>query len=71
MDLFPFRKTADGTMTKDTWIEGHPQDCEFPAHFLEPLERLPFAGGTASVPNNHRAFLELKFGPGAIEHPDM
>jgi hypothetical protein len=42
---------------------------EFPESFLQPLERTVFAGVNASVPNNVRQFLELKFGPGVIENP--
>ncbi|NXI63698.1 FKRP protein, partial [Anseranas semipalmata] len=68
VDLWPFYARA-GVMTKDTWL-GHPQDVEFPEHFLRPLVPLPFAGFTAMAPNNARAFLELKFGPGAIENPE-
>lgn len=52
-------------------MESHPQDAEFPAHYLKPLERLPFVGLMAPVPNNARAFAELKFGAGAIEHPRL
>ncbi|NXK56328.1 FKRP protein, partial [Chauna torquata] len=68
VDLWPFYARA-GVMTKDTWL-GHPQDVEFPEHFLRPRVPLPFAGFTAMAPNNARAFLELKFGPGAIENPE-
>lgn len=56
-------------MTKGFWFESHRQDTEFPTHYLEPLAKLPFVGTMASVPNNHRQFLELKFGPGVIENP--
>ncbi|KYO19112.1 fukutin-related protein [Alligator mississippiensis] len=56
-------------MTKDTWMD-HRQDVEFPEHFLKPLVPLPFAGFTAMAPNNHRGFLELKFGAGVIENPE-
>lgn len=31
---------------------------------------MPFAGFTATAPNNSHAFLKLKFGPGAIENPE-
>ncbi|NXC45733.1 FKRP protein, partial [Penelope pileata] len=68
VDLWPFYPRA-GVMTKDTWL-GHPQDVEFPERFLHPRVPLPFAGFTAMGPNNAREFLELKFGPGAIEEPE-
>ncbi|KAI4885873.1 hypothetical protein NFI96_009848 [Prochilodus magdalenae] len=67
VDLWPFY-SRNGIMTKDTWTE-HKQDVEFPEHFLQPLVPMPFAGITAYGPNNHRAFLELKFGEGVIENP--
>ncbi|XP_041733340.1 fukutin-related protein-like [Coregonus clupeaformis] len=67
VDLWPFY-LRNGVMTKDTWME-HKQDVEFPEHFLQPLVPMPFAGVTAYGPNNHRAFLELKFGEGVIENP--
>ncbi|GAA6089601.1 fukutin-related protein [Tachysurus ichikawai] len=67
VDLWPFY-SRNGVMTKDTWT-GHKQDVEFPEHFLQPLVPMPFAGITAYGPNNHRAFLELKFGEGVIENP--
>ncbi|NXY91922.1 FKRP protein, partial [Alcedo cyanopectus] len=67
VDLWPFYP-RQGVMTKDTWL-GHPQDVEFPESFLRPRVPIPFAGFTAMAPNNARAFLELKFGPGAIETP--
>ncbi|KAM3656379.1 LOW QUALITY PROTEIN: ribitol 5-phosphate transferase FKRP [Ammospiza maritima maritima] len=60
---------ARATMTKDAWL-GHPQDVEFPERFLVPLGTVPFAGVLARAPNEPRAFLELKFGPGAIENPE-
>ncbi|XP_075581534.1 LOW QUALITY PROTEIN: ribitol 5-phosphate transferase FKRP [Pelecanus crispus] len=68
VDLWPFYP-REGVMTKDTWL-GHPQDVEFPESFLRPRVPMPFAGFTAMAPNNVRAFLELKFGPGAIENPE-
>ncbi|NWU87674.1 FKRP protein, partial [Onychorhynchus coronatus] len=68
VDLWPFYPRG-GVMTKDTWL-GHPQDVEFPESFLRPLVPVAFAGFTAMAPNNARAFLELKFGPGAIENPE-
>uniref|UniRef100_A0A8B9VUT8 Ribitol-5-phosphate transferase n=1 Tax=Anas zonorhyncha TaxID=75864 RepID=A0A8B9VUT8_9AVES len=68
VDLWPFYPRA-GVMTKDTWL-GHPQDVEFPERFLRPRLPLPFAGFTAMAPNNAREFLELKFGPGAVEKPE-
>ncbi|KAJ8280199.1 hypothetical protein GJAV_G00051730 [Gymnothorax javanicus] len=67
VDLWPFYP-RNGVMTKDTWTE-HKQDVEFPEHFLQPLVPMPFAGITAYAPNNHRAFLELKFGEGVVESP--
>ncbi|NXE86006.1 FKRP protein, partial [Cochlearius cochlearius] len=68
VDLWPFYPRG-GVMTKDTWL-GHPQDVEFPESFLRPRVPMAFAGFTAMAPNNARAFLELKFGPGAIENPE-
>ncbi|XP_051632752.1 LOW QUALITY PROTEIN: ribitol 5-phosphate transferase FKRP [Manacus candei] len=68
VDLWPFYARG-GTMTKDTWL-GHPQDVEFPESFLRPRVPVAFAGFTAMAPNNARAFLELKFGPGAVENPE-
>lgn len=68
VDIFPFYP-VNGTMTKDTWFEDHPQDMPFPEHFLKPLEKLNFIDHNASVPNNVRQFLELKFGAGCIETP--
>uniref|UniRef100_A0A669R2V1 Ribitol-5-phosphate transferase n=1 Tax=Phasianus colchicus TaxID=9054 RepID=A0A669R2V1_PHACC len=68
VDLWPFFPRA-GVMTKDTWL-GHPQDVEFPERFLLPTVPLPFAGFIAMGPNNAREFLELKFGPGAVEEPE-
>ncbi|XP_068440281.1 ribitol 5-phosphate transferase FKRP [Clinocottus analis] len=67
VDLWPFYP-RNGVMTKDTWTE-HKQDVEFPEHFLQPLVPMSFAGVTAYSPNNHRGFLELKFGEGVIENP--
>lgn len=67
VDLWPFY-SRNGVMTKDTWTD-HKQDVEFPEHFLQPLVPTPFAGITAFGPNNHKAFLELKFGEGVIENP--
>ncbi|NXX80978.1 FKRP protein, partial [Urocolius indicus] len=68
VDLWPFYPRAGGVMTKDTWL-GHPQDVEFPESFLQPLVPLEFGGFMAMAPNDARGFLELKFGPGAIERP--
>ncbi|NXP43195.1 FKRP protein, partial [Leiothrix lutea] len=68
VDLWPFRPDARGMMTKETWL-GHPQDVEFPRSFLEPLGSVLFAGAAARAPNRPRQFLELKFGPGAVERP--
>ncbi|XP_071439163.1 ribitol 5-phosphate transferase FKRP [Hetaerina americana] len=70
LDIFPFRPTANGTMTKDTWFPTHPQDREFPEHFLRPLSTVDFIGRRVPAPNNIRDFLELKFGKGAIERPE-
>ncbi|TRY87309.1 hypothetical protein DNTS_026218 [Danionella cerebrum] len=67
VDLWPFYP-RNAVMTRDTWTE-HKQDVEFPEHFLQPLVPMPFVGITAYGPNNHRAFLELKFGEGVIENP--
>ncbi|NXY14288.1 FKRP protein, partial [Atrichornis clamosus] len=69
VDLWPFYARAGGVMTKDTWL-GHPQDVEFPERFLRPLVPVAFAGVAAKAPNDPRAFLELKFGRGAIESPE-
>ncbi|XP_078097880.1 ribitol 5-phosphate transferase FKRP [Mustelus asterias] len=68
VDLWPFH-ARDGIMTKNTWMD-HKQDVEFPEHFLKPLVPMQFAGVTALAPNNHRRFLELKFGEGVIENPE-
>ncbi|NXV10402.1 FKRP protein, partial [Cettia cetti] len=69
VDLWPFYPRGDGVMTKDTWL-GHGQDVEFPESFLLPLGSVPFAGVVAKAPNDPRGFLELKFGPGAVESPE-
>ncbi|XP_068035054.1 ribitol 5-phosphate transferase FKRP-like [Anomalospiza imberbis] len=70
VDLWPFyARPGAGLMTKDTWL-GHRQDVEFPERFLVPLGTVPFAGVLAKAPNDPRGFLELKFGPGAIESPE-
>ncbi|CAN8179137.1 unnamed protein product [Coccothraustes coccothraustes] len=70
VDLWPFYvRPGAAVMTKDTWL-GHRQDVEFPESFLVPLGTVPFAGVLAKAPNDPRAFLELKFGPGAIENPE-
>ncbi|NXP43505.1 FKRP protein, partial [Heliornis fulica] len=45
-------------------------DVEFPESFLVPRVPMAFAGGTVMAPNEARRFLELKFGPGAIENPE-
>ncbi|NWU73916.1 FKRP protein, partial [Pterocles burchelli] len=68
VDLWPFYSRG-GVMTKETWL-GHPQDVEFPEKFLLPLVPMNFAGFTALAPNDPRAFLEFKFGSGAIENPE-
>uniref|UniRef100_UPI00398F0A3B ribitol 5-phosphate transferase FKRP n=1 Tax=Pristiophorus japonicus TaxID=55135 RepID=UPI00398F0A3B len=67
VDLWPFY-AREGIMTKNTWTD-HKQDVEFPEHFLKPLVPMQFAGVNALAPNNHRRFLELKFGEGVIENP--
>ncbi|NXG51922.1 FKRP protein, partial [Psilopogon haemacephalus] len=69
VDLWPFYRRPDGTMTKDTWL-GHRQDVEFPESYLLPRRPLPFAGFSAMAPHDPRGFLELKFGPGVIEEPE-
>ncbi|NXT04158.1 FKRP protein, partial [Prunella fulvescens] len=70
VDLWPFYvRPGSATMTKDTWL-GHRQDVEFPESFLVPLGTVAFAGVAAKAPNDPRGFLELKFGPGAIESPE-
>ncbi|NXE44459.1 FKRP protein, partial [Ptilorrhoa leucosticta] len=66
VDLWPFYARPGGVMTKDTWL-GHRQDVEFPESFLVPLVPVAFVGVAAKAPNDPRAFLELKFGPGAVE----
>lgn len=68
VDLWPFY-SREGIMTKNSWLD-HKQDVEFPEHFLKPLVPMQFAGVTAYAPNNHRRFLELKFGEGVIENPE-
>lgn len=68
VDIFPFY-SRNGVMTKDTWFKSHPQDREFPEHFLKPLSSILFVGVFASAPNNVTQFLELKFGKGVIEKP--
>ncbi|KAK8776854.1 ribitol 5-phosphate transferase FKRP [Amblyomma americanum] len=68
VDIFPFY-SRNGVMTKDTWFKSHPQDREFPEHFLKPLTTILFAGVFASAPNNITQFLELKFGKGVVEKP--
>lgn len=70
VDLWPFYvRPGAAVMTKDTWL-GHRQDVEFPERFLVPLGTVPFVGVMAKAPNDPRAFLEFKFGPGAIENPE-
>ncbi|XP_071276797.1 ribitol 5-phosphate transferase FKRP-like [Agelaius tricolor] len=70
VDLWPFYvRPGTALMTKDTWL-GHRQDVEFPESLVVPLGTVPFAGLVAKAPNAPRAFLELKFGPGAIENPE-
>nr|XP_030118020.3 fukutin-related protein [Taeniopygia guttata] len=70
VDLWPFYvRPGAAVMTKDTWL-GHRQDVEFPERFVVPLGTVPFVGVMAKAPNDPRAFLEFKFGPGAIENPE-
>ncbi|KAF4803375.1 Fukutin-related protein [Turdus rufiventris] len=69
VDLWPFHAGRGGMMTKETWL-GHRQDVEFPESFLVPLGSVAFAGLVAKAPNDPRAFLEFKFGPGVIERPE-
>ena len=68
VDIFPF-EPVDGTMTKKTWFENHPQDMPFPEHYLRPLTKIKFIGVEVWAPNNITKFLEMKFGSGAIENP--
>eukprot|EP00043_Microstomoeca_roanoka_P006060 m.59830 g.59830 ORF g.59830 m.59830 type:complete len:547 (+) comp13249_c0_seq3:238-1878(+) len=70
VDIFPFYE-RNGVMTKDTWMESHRQDMEFPSSYLKPLETMMFVGMQVKVPNRAREFLELKFGEGCIEHPRL
>uniref|UniRef100_UPI00358EBA8E ribitol 5-phosphate transferase FKRP isoform X2 n=1 Tax=Myxine glutinosa TaxID=7769 RepID=UPI00358EBA8E len=70
VDLWPFYP-HNGLMIRESWIKSHPQDRAFPESFLVPLDKLGFAGIQANVPNNHRQFLELKFGRGVIENPQF
>uniref|UniRef100_A0A8C4NHW1 Ribitol-5-phosphate transferase n=1 Tax=Eptatretus burgeri TaxID=7764 RepID=A0A8C4NHW1_EPTBU len=70
VDLWPFFP-HNGLMIRESWIKSHPQDRAFPESFLLPLGKLGFAGIQANVPNNHRQFLELKFGRGVIENPQF
>ena len=39
VDIFPFYE-KNGIMTKDTWFKTHRQDTEFPAKYLQPLDRM-------------------------------
>jgi len=68
VDIFPFF-SRNGTMTKNTWFETHRQDTEFPESFVQWLEQIKFIGVNASIPNNAKQFLELKFGVGVIDNP--
>ncbi|NXH15005.1 FKRP protein, partial [Bucco capensis] len=68
VDLWPFYPRGS-LLTKDTWL-GHPQDVEFPESLVQLRVPVPFAGFRAMAPKHTRAFLELKFGPGAIERPE-
>ncbi|NWV19830.1 FKRP protein, partial [Origma solitaria] len=69
VDLWPFYVRDGGVMTKDTWL-GHRQDVEFPESLLVPLGSVGFVGVQAKAPRDPRAFLELKFGRGALENPE-
>ncbi|XP_032939800.1 fukutin-related protein isoform X3 [Catharus ustulatus] len=69
VDLWPFYVGTGGMMTKETWL-GHRQDVEFPESLVAPLGSVAFAGLRAKAPNDPRAFLEFKFGPGVIERPE-
>ncbi|NXU02735.1 FKRP protein, partial [Buphagus erythrorhynchus] len=69
VDLWPFGAGGGGVMTKGTWL-GHRQDVEFPERFLVPLGTVAFVGVAAKAPNDPRAFLEFKFGPGVVENPE-
>ncbi|XP_071169079.1 ribitol 5-phosphate transferase FKRP-like [Mytilus edulis] len=68
VDIFPFY-SKKGIMTKNTWFKTHPQDMEFPEHYLKPLITIPFIGRNVSAPNHFKDFLELKFGKGVIQNP--
>lgn len=70
VDIFPFY-SKNGNMTKDTWFRDHRQDMPFPEHYLKPLSTIHFIGVQVSAPNNWKDFLELKFGKGVIENPQM
>eukprot|EP01147_Barroeca_monosierra_P005338 gene5338-8858_t len=70
VDIFPFYE-KDGVMTKDTWMETHRQDMEFPSSFLKPLETITFMNMQVLIPNHAQEFLEMKFGKGCIEHPRL
>jgi hypothetical protein len=52
-------------------METHQQDMAFPAHYVRQFARVPFVGTVANVPTDPRAFVELKFGEGAVEHPKL
>ena len=69
VDIFPFYE-KNYMMTKNTWFKSHRQDREFPSHYLKPLREIYFIGMTVFAPNNHRSFLEFKFGKGVIEKPE-
>lgn len=69
VDIFPFF-SRQGIMTKKTWFPDHPQDIEFPEHYLKPLTTIEFVGIEAPAPNNVKEFLELKFGKGCVENPE-
>lgn len=68
VDIFPFY-SKNGVMTKNTWFKTHPQDTEFPEHYLKPLTNISFIGRNVSAPNSVKEFLEFKFGKGVIENP--
>uniref|UniRef100_A0A4W6ET29 Ribitol-5-phosphate transferase n=1 Tax=Lates calcarifer TaxID=8187 RepID=A0A4W6ET29_LATCA len=66
---YVWERAVEGDFYRVQYQRKHKQDVEFPEHFLQPLVPMPFAGITAYGPNNHRGFLELKFGEGVIENP--
>ena len=57
-------------VTKGTWFKSHRQDKESPSYYLKPLREIYFIGMTVFAPNNHRSFLEFKFGKVVVEKPE-